>query len=168
MDFYQLLAARRSIRNYKSDPVPREILLRLAEAARLAPTACNRQPFRLLLVTNAEKLAAIREACPQQLLKNAPVVAVLLGDEKNAWRRPEGDSIVAMDIGIVMEHLILAAASEGLGTCFVCAYNRRKMDAALGVEAPWSALALTPVGYASSPAAPIGRKPVEEILEWIE
>ena len=93
---------------------------------------------------------------------------MLLGDEKNAWRRPEGDSIVAMDIGIVMDHLVLAAASEGLGTCFVCAYNRRKMDTALGVEAPWSALALTPIGYASAPAAPIGRKPVEEILEWIE
>ena len=80
----------------------------------------------------------------------------------------KGDSIVAMDIGIVMEHLILAAASEGLDSCFVCAYNRRKMDAALGVEAPWSVLALSPIGYASAPAAPIGRKPLDEIFEWVE
>lgn len=169
MEFHQVIAARRSIRNYSDRPVPEDSLKRIAEAVMLAPTACNRQPFRILAVRNAELRAAICAACPMRFLPEAPVILVALGDMKHAWRRTGDDhSIVEIDLGIVFEHAILAATAEGLATCWVCAYDRKRLDAALKLEEPWSALALSPLGYASEPAPAIGRKPVEELFELID
>jgi len=87
MEFHQVIAARRSIRNYSDRPVPEDSLKRIAEAAMLAPTACNRQPFRILAVRNAELRAAICAACPMRFLPEAPVILVALGVMKQAWRR---------------------------------------------------------------------------------
>ncbi len=169
MEFYDVISTRRSIRNYADRPVPDDALNRIAEAAVLAPTACNRQPFKILAVRNAELRAAICAACPQRFLPEAPVILVALGDMKNAWRRAGDDhSIVELDLGIVFEHVVLAAAAEGLATCWVCAYERKRMDAALHLEESWSALAISPLGYASGPAAPIGRKPLEDLFEIID
>jgi len=169
MDFHDVITARRSIRNYSDRPVPADALKRIAEAARLAPTACNRQPFKILAVRNAALRAAICAACPQRFLPEAPVILVALGDMKQAWKRTGDDhSLVEVDLGIVFEHVILAATAEGLASCWVCAYERKRLDAALKLKEPWSALALSPLGYASEPAPPIGRKPVEELFEIID
>ena len=153
MDFYDVISTRRSIRHYSDRPVPDASLDRIAQAVQLAPTACNRQPFRILAVRNPE----------------APVILVALGDMKNAWRRVGDDhSIVEIDLGIVFEHAVLAATAEGLSTCWVCAYDRKRMDEALKLGEPWSALAVSPLGYASEPAAPIEHKPVPELFEIID
>ncbi len=168
MSFYQLAENRRSVRRYKSEPVPREVLERLGQAVAVAPSACNKQPCRIKIVTNPEMLEAIRQACPQQLLKDAPAVAAVIGNPGDAWRRPEGDSIIPVDAAIMMEHLILAATDEGLGSCWVCAYNMAKVNAALGVEAPGNVYALTPLGYASEPPPAIVRKALTEVFEIVE
>lgn len=165
MEFYEVLKQRRSIRNYRPDPVSREVLEKLSSAVAVAPSANNRQPWKFLAVTDPARLAAIREACPQRLLENAPAIVVVAGNGEEAWRRPEGTSILDIDIGIAMEHLVLAATAEGLGSCWVCAYNLEKMTAALGLEAPWQALALTPLGYPAAPAQEIARKRVRDIFE---
>lgn len=150
MDFYDVISTRRSIRHYSDRPVPDASLDRIAQAVQLAPTACNRQPFRILAVRNPELRAAICRACPQRFLPEAPVILVALGDMKNAWRRVGDDhSIVEIDLGIVFEHAVLAATAEGLSTCWVCAYDRKRMDEALKLGEPWSALAVSPLGYAS-------------------
>lgn len=169
MEFYKVINTRRSIRNYSDRPVPEDSLKRIAEAAALAPTACNRQPFKILAVRNAELRAAICAACPQRFLPEAPVILVALGDMKNAWRRTGDDhSIVELDLGIAFEHAVLAATAEGLATCWVCAYDRKRLDAALKLEGSWSALAISPLGYATEPPPCIGRKPVDELFEIID
>lgn len=168
MDFFEVNAKRRSIRNYRPDPVPRGVLEKLGEAVALAPSACNRQPTRVMIVTNPAKLDALRTACPQRLLSSAPAVALVLGAAEAAWVRPEGDSIIPMDVAIVMEHLIFAATAEGLGSCWVCAYDRAKLDAAFDIAAPWSIYALTPLGYPASPAAEIRRKPLGDVFEIVD
>ena len=169
MDFYDVVSTRRSIRHYSDRPVPDGLLMKIAHAASLAPTACNRQPFKILAVRNPELRAAICTACPQRFLPEAPVILVALGDMKNAWRRAGDDhTIVEMDLGIVFEHVVLAAAAEGLSTCWVCAYDLGKINEALKLEEPWSALALAPLGYAAAEAAPLQRKPESEIFEIIE
>ncbi len=167
MDFYEVLARRRSIRNYRPDPIPSEVFERLGTAVASAPSACNRQPWKVLIVTEPALLEAIRSACPQRLLVGAPAIGAVLGNAAEAWKRPEGDSIVSVDAAIVMEHLVLAAAAEGLGSCWVCAYDRKKVDAAFGIAAPWSVYALTPLGYPAMPAAALTKKPLAEIFEVI-
>ncbi|WP_294504092.1 nitroreductase family protein [uncultured Victivallis sp.] len=169
MDFYEVVSRRRSIRHYADRPVSDESLRRIAHAVSLAPTACNRQAFKIQAVRNPEIRAAICAACPQRFLPEAPVILVALGNAKEAWRRAGDDhSIIEMDLGIVLEHAILAATAEGLASCWVCGYDLKKMNEALKVEAPWSALALAPLGYAATEAAPLQRKPEGEIFEIID
>ena len=169
MEFYDVIGKRRSIRSYKPDAVPDEALRRIGEAVRSAPTACNRQPFKILAVRNPEMRAAICAACPQRFLPEAPVILVALGNPKEAWRRAGDDhSIIEMDLGIVLEHAILAATAEGLASCWVCGYDLKKMNEALKVEAPWSALALASLGYAAAEAAPLQHKPEEDIFEIVD
>jgi len=169
MEFYDVINNRRSIRNYSDRPVPDGALRRIAETAALAPTACNRQPFKILAVRNPELRAAICIACPQRFLPEAPVILVALGNQQEAWKRAGDDhSILEIDLGIVFEHAILAATAEGLSSCWVCAYDRKRLDEALKLKEPWSAFAISPLGYASEPAPQIGRKPVNELFELID
>ena len=124
MDFYEALNKRRSIRGYKPDAVPEDAIRRIGEAVRTAPTACNRQPCQILLVRNPEKRAALAKVYPQKWLAQAPIIAVLVGCESEAWKRLEGNTIIDVDAAIVMEHFMLAATAEGLGTCWICAFLR--------------------------------------------
>ena len=82
MDFYDVVTTRRSIRHYSDRPVSDELLKKIAYAVSQAPTACNRQPFKILAVRNPEMRAAICAACPQRFLPEAPVILVALGNPK--------------------------------------------------------------------------------------
>ena len=168
MEFYDVLKTRRSIRGYKPDAVPEDALKRIAEAVRTAPTACNRQPYRLLLVRNAEKRAALASVYPKEWFAQAPVIAVMTACESEAWVRREGDSIVNVDAAIAMEHFILAAAAEGLGTCWICAYVRSEADRVLGLASGWRSVAMSPLGYAAVPAGPFLRKEVKELVKVVD
>lgn len=168
MDFYDVVNYRRSIRSYRKDPVPDDALERIAKAASAAPSACNRQPVRLVAVKSPDKLARLYQACPMKFIAEAPMVLLALGNPKQAWQRPGDDhSIVEVDLGIMFEHVILAAEAEGLATCWVCAYTRANVDAALEIPAPWTVLALSPLGYANADPLPFNRKPLAETFEII-
>ena len=168
MEFYDVIRLRRSIRSYRSTPVPSHIVERIAEAVNLAPTACNRQPFRVLFVTDPAKREALCKSYKAAWLAEAPAIAVMVGNASAAWKRLEGDSIIDVDCAIAMEHLILAATEEGLGTCWICAFERAAADAALNLPAGEHSVALTPVGYAKDTALPSqSRKAVSDIFEVI-
>lgn len=164
MEFYETVKKRRSIRGYKSDPVPEAALRRIGEAVRLAPSACNLQPWKFRVVTNPELRAAICAVYTREWLAEAPAIVVALGNSEACWKRLEGKPIIDMDIGIVMEHLVLAAAAEGLGTCWVCAYDVNRMNHALNIIPPWSVYAISPLGYASVEPAKLDRKSHDEIF----
>lgn len=168
MDFYEIINNRRSIRSYKKNPVPDDALERIAKAAAAAPSACNRQPVKLIAIKNPDKLAKLYQACPMKFIQEAPVMLLALGNPQLAWRRPGDDhSIVEIDLGIMFEHVILAAESEGLATCWICAYTRSEIDAALEIPAPWSVMAMSPLGYANANPPFPGRKPLAETFEII-
>lgn len=167
MDFYRVIRKRRSIRGYKSNPIPKAALKRIAEAVQLAPSACNLQPWKIRIVTNPELRAKICAHYPAPWLAEAPAIAVVLGNREECWKRLEGSPIIDIDVGIVMEHLVLAATAEGLGTCWICAYNVARMNAALNIIAPWSVLAISPLGYGSVKAEAIERKPRNDVFEII-
>ena len=165
MEFYEVLKTRRSIRGYKPDAVPENVLNRLAEAVNQAPTACNRQPFKLLLVRDPEMRKTICANTRFGFLAEAPVIAVMMTNESESWTRFEGNPAADIDASIAMEHLVLAAAAEGLGTCWICAFSRPEMNAALKISAPWSAFALSPIGYAAAGPRPFTRKNLAEVVE---
>ena len=110
MEFYEVLKTRRSIRGYKPDAVAENVLNRIAEAVNLAPTACNRQPFKLLLVRDPAMKKTICANCKFEFLAQAPVIAVMMTNESAAWTRFEGNSAADIDASIAMEHFVLAAA----------------------------------------------------------
>ena len=162
MNFYDAVKTRRSVRQYRGTPVPSEKLDRIWEAVRWAPSACNLQPWRFLLVKSAEMRERTR-CVLQDWVITAPLVVVALGNRTTAWRR-DGVSIHAVDVAIAMEHLVLAAAAEGLGTCWICAYNRTALQDALGIAPEWEAVAVTPLGYADDPAPRTDRKPLADMV----
>lgn len=167
MDFYDVIKNRRSIRGYKSDPIPEASLQRIAEAVQLAPSACNLQPWKVRIITDPELRAKICSHYSAAWLAEAPAIAVVLANDEECWKRLEGDPIIGIDIGIVMEHLVLAATAEGLGTCWICAYDIAKMNKALNVLAPWSVLAISPLGYSNVQCKELERKPLNDIFEVI-
>ncbi len=169
MEFYDVIRSRRSIRAYRPDPVPAAALTRIAEAVRLAPTACNRQEFRILAVSNPALREKICAVCPMKFLREAPVILVAQVQHSAAWRRPGDDhSIAEVDLGIVMEHAVLAATAEGLASCWVCAYERARMDAALETGTDWTTIALSPLGFAAAEPTVLQRKNVAETFQIVE
>jgi len=172
MEFYETIRTRRSCRGYLPDkPVSAESLGRIAEAIDLAPSACNKQPLKFLFVRNPEVRKKIGKVYQPAWLMEAPVIAVVLGCDAEAWHRPEGDSIVPVDAAIAMEHFVLAATAEGLGTCWICAFRRDEMDRALGLEkgSPWHSVAISPLGYAKPDSiGPFRRKSVQEMVQVID
>src|SRR5512136_1959953 len=125
MDFGELIAKRYSVRAYKADPVPEELLGRVLEAARLAPTAANRQPFLVYVVSTAGREEELRKVYHRHWFTQAPLVLCVCTVPAQAWVRVkfDGECYADVDAAIVMDHMILAAAEAGLGTCWIADFN---------------------------------------------
>lgn len=168
MEFYEVLRSRRSIRHYRPDPVPDSVVERLQEALMLAPSACNRQPWKFDLVMNPDLRQKIASAYSRPWLAEAPAIIVACGDSENCWHRFEGTPAVDIDLGIAMEHVVLAAAEQNLGTCWICAFEQQKMNEIMQVSAPWSVLAISPLGYPAETPQARTSKPGCELMKVIK
>ena len=168
MELTKGIFERRSIRKYKNTPVPRESLEKIMEAVNMAPTACNRQPFKFFLISNSALRAEIGKSYYKSYLAEAPYVVVVAGDENGAWHRPDGESIASVDCAIALDHFILAATAEGLASCWICAFDRAIVDKALALpEKGLRPIAMTPLGFADGEPVPFQRKGVKGIMEEI-
>lgn len=166
MEFYDVVRARRSIRGFKPDLIPQPVLDRIFEAVRIAPSACNLQPWKfLLLQVPAQRAIASEVYSRGAWLREAPLIVVALGNRKSAWKRLNGTSSHVIDVSIAMEHLVLAATAEGVGTCWVCAFDQDLMHHKLGLTSEWEIVAMTPLGYPDSEVRPFIRKELSDILE---
>lgn len=163
MELMDVIRDRRSIRKYKSTPVSRDDIEYVLEAARLAPSWSNRQCWRYIVVTDGElrKKIKIRDWAAE-----APVVIVGCADPTKAGDKA-GKPYYMLDMGISMEHLILAAHDRGLGTCWLGGqFDEEVVREALGVPESHRVVALTPLGYPDeSPPAKV-RKQDEELFSW--
>ncbi len=168
MEFYDVVRKRKSIRAYNGDPIDKESLKRIGEAVNLAPSACNIQPWSFRIITNSEIRKSICSVYKNAWLAQAPAIVVALGNKDAAWKRLEGGSIIDVDIGIAMEHLVLAATAEGLGTCWICAYDVKRMNSVLGILPPWEVLAISPLGKPAENPEARKRKKTEEVFRIIE
>jgi nitroreductase len=142
MDVFEAVQERRSIRAYQDTPVPREKLEKILEAARLAPSARNAEPWHFIAVTDSEKRKILSKGRFAKFLTQAPLVIVACGDKKASpdW--------YAIDVALAVENMILTATSEGLGTCCVGSFNEKEVKAALKVPENFEVLLLLAVGYA--------------------
>jgi nitroreductase len=168
MDIYEAIRLRTSVRGYRPDPVEPEKLRRVLDAARLAPSGKNGQPWTFVVITDRETRQRLVAACKgQSYVAEAPVVVAACGREDLAYQKMGGYwNSLPVDIGIAFEHLMLAAAAEGLGTCWIGAFIEDEVRGILGVPAEQKIVALTPLGYPSGDRAVRPRKPLEEILMY--
>jgi nitroreductase len=146
---------RRSVRKYRSDPIPEEDLHLILETARRAPTGGNRQRWQIVVVTDADLRQKTAEACSHQMwMAGAPVILCLVtlpGEGK-------------VNGTIVLDHAILAATSLGYGTCWIGAYDESQVKEVLHIPEAYGIVCLTPVGVPAEQPAFRGRKPPAELF----
>jgi nitroreductase len=167
MDFQDLIRRRYSVREYRAEPVSEGALARILEAGRLAPTAANRQPFRIVVLHGAGREEALRRVYPREWFLQAPVVLCVCGVPSEAWVRKDGRSHLDIDAAIVMDHLILAATEEGLGTCWIANFDVEAARAVFEVRPSEVPLLLTTLGYASDRPGIKERKRIEELVRYV-
>ena len=156
-DFLNLAQKRYSVRKFQSAPVEQEKIDRILAAASLAPTACNNQPQKIYVVTSEAARKALAEVTPCTF--HAPVVFVIGYDETRSAKGIiyDGYDFGNTDAAIVCTHMMLEAAAQGLGTCWVGYFNEEKVKAALGIPEGIRIRNLLPTGYAAENSAPSDR-----------
>lgn len=164
MEFQQLIRARGSVRAYKPDPVPDETLQAVLEAARLAPTADNRQAFMLYVVPTAGRRDELRRVYHRDWFSQAPLVIGIVALPGRNWVRRDGHNYYDVDCAIVMDHLILAAHDLGLSTCWVAAFDPAAAREVLGLPPDQEPVAFTPLGYGAEPTRPKQRRPLGDLV----
>jgi nitroreductase len=173
--FMEIVRSRRSIRRFLPRPVEREKILACLEAARLAPSAHNAQPWRFLVIDDPSlKDSLCREAfsgiySASRFAAQAPVVIVILARKDlvahHLGRGIQGTEFHLIDIGIAGEHLVLQAEEMGLGTCWMGWFNSRRARRALKIPRKYKVMALMPVGYpASRPPRQTLRKALDQVV----
>ncbi|MBM3471112.1 MAG: nitroreductase [Armatimonadetes bacterium] len=167
MEYSELIAARYSVRAYRPDPVDDTKLQAVLEAARLAPTAANRQPFQLIVLHTTGREEEIGEIYRRPWFVQAPLVIAVCAISSQAWVR-ESDRFNArlIDAAIVADHLILAAANLGLGTCWIAAFNVEAARSVLQLPEEVEPVIFTPLGYPADQPGPKIRKPLVELVRY--
>ena len=164
MDVFEAIKTRRSIRKYRSESIPDEKLGLILEAARLAPSAANRQPWRFIIVQNADRKKALAEVANNQtFLKDAAAIVAAVGDPEVSTRWHEKDTMIAL------EHMVLAATALGYGTCWIGAFDEDAVKSLLKIPTKMKVVALLPIGVPGETPIPRPRKELSEIFfkeEW--
>ena len=167
MNFNELIKARYSVRAYKNDPVPEEVLQQVLNAAWLAPTAGNRQPFQIIVIRTAGRQEELGRIYEREWFTQAPLVIGICAVTEEAWVRKFDDKCYSyVDAAIVFDHLILAAADLGLGTCWVGAFDPEAACEVLGLPDGVEPIAFTPLGYAADMPKPKKRKDAENLIRY--
>lgn len=169
MSFLDIAISRYSVRGYENKEVEKEKLLQILEAGRLAPSAVNYQPVHFIVITDKEQKKKIYESYPRGWLEEAPVIIVACGDHSVSWKRKDGKDHCDIDLAIAVDHMTLAAADLGLGSCWICAFDAEKCRRALELPDNLEPMVLLPVGYPKGDRlAEIKRKSLDEIVSWEE
>jgi len=167
MEVLEAIKTRRSIRKYQRRRIGKRKLMRVLEAARLSPSAGNRQPWFFVVVTNRRIRERLRAAYGREWFVSAPVIVAVGVFPSKAWVRKDGEKFWQADGSIAMQTLVLAAWSEGLGTCWIGAFDERKAKRILRLPRNSRIVAMTPLGYPAEKKGPVkDRKPLKELVHF--
>ena len=164
MDFLELTKKRYSVRAYKSIPVEDEKLEHILEAARIAPTGSNQQAFQLIVVHTKGREEELRSIYDKGWFVQAPIIICACATTSQGQAYDESRSY--RNVGIVMDHLILAATNLGLGTCWVGAFNPKATREILGLPDEIKPIVFATVGYPDDKAKPKKRKSIDELVRY--
>ena len=166
MEFSELIEKRYSVRAYRPDPVEDGKLQQVLEAARLAPTAANQQPFQFIVIHTAGREAELKRIYNRDWFGQAPLVICACGIPAQGWVRRDGKNYSDVDVAIAMDHLVLAATNAGLGTCWVAAFDPDAAREVLGLPEGVEPIAFTPLGYPADRPKPKKRKALSELVRY--
>ncbi len=166
MQFAELVHKRYSVRTYKPDPVEEDKLNQILEAARLAPTACNNQPFQFIVIHTVGRQAELRRIYNREWIVQAPLDICAVGIPAQNWVRRDGKNYNDVDVAIAMDHLVLQATDLGLGTCWIAAFDPAAAREILGLPDGAEPIAFTPLGYPAGEPRPKARKPLAELVRY--
>jgi len=166
VDFLSLAERRYSVRAYKSDTVADELIRKVLSAALLAPTACNRQPFRLLVLPTLGNEKQLLRIYSRSWFVEAPCVIAIAAVLSESWSRRDGVNYAFVDAAIAMDHLILAATEQGLGTCWVAAFDPSAAREILGLPNGVEPVAFTPLGYPADNPGPKERRASDQLVRY--
>jgi len=166
VELFEAIEKRYSVRGYKPDPVDDATLLQVLEAARRAPTAANRQPFRLIVIHTAGREEELKRIYAAAWFTAAPLVVAVVAVPGEAWRRMDGKPYDEVDATIAMDHLVLAATGLGLGTCWIAAFHPDAAREVLGLPDDVEPVAFTPLGYPDKRPAETDRKPLDKLVRY--
>lgn len=166
MDFTTLCNTRASVREYEKTPIEEEKLSAVLEAARLAPSACNKQPWKFYVLKSAEAIEKAAECHQFPWMKEAPATILCCINHDREWVRPYDDKRHGnIDIAIAVEHICLAATEQGLGTCWICHFDAALCKEKFNLPDNLEPAVMIPIGYPKGNIAPKKRTTIENIVE---
>lgn len=168
--FVNLVSSRHSCRKYKKDtPVGHDLIRTVLDTARLAPSACNRQPWSFIVLEGEQGREICSRAYDREWIRTAPAFIIVCGHHDEAWHRSfDGKDHTDVDIAIATEHICLTATTLGLGTCWVCNFDPALLAADLHLPEGTEPIVIIPIGYPDydEQAPARRRKELDDILQW--
>ncbi len=168
MDFYEVIKKRRSVRSFSEKIPPLEVVEKIIDTARLAPTWANMQGVEYIIVREPDKVNYIWQAIGQgNKFRSAPIFIVGIISERGSGQNAKsGLQYFMVDFGICFDHLILAATAEGLVTCWIGYFDEKKIKEILEIPNKFRVIGITPLGYAKKDYEPTPRKNLEKIMYY--
>lgn len=162
VDFTEVIEQRRSIRKYLNKSVPSDIIKKILIAAQKAPSWAHKQGARVMVVEDPEKMEQLRDAIGQKWVENVPMFIVVFIDPEQSGIAPNKMEYYPVDATIVMEHIILAATNEGLGTCWIGWFDEEQVKKTLSIPLKYRVIGITPLGYPEKQPGPKERHKLKD------
>ena len=170
MSFIELARARYSSRSYREQPVEEEKIMKVLEAGRIAPSACNLQPWYFVVVRDPESRNNFNKAYHREWFAQAPVAIVVCGDHSKSWKRKDAKDHCDIDAAIATDHMTLQATELGLATCWICNFDKEVCSELLKLPDNIEPVAILSLGYPADSSDPARhsekRKLIEDIVRW--
>lgn len=169
MEFEKLIADRYSVRKFKPEHLSKEVIDKILAAGHLAPTGCNFQPQRILILNTDESLEKLKSCTKCHF--NAPTAMLICHNKEESWRRrSNGELSSYVDASIVTTHMMLAAHNIGVGTCWVMAFEPDAMKENYNIPEHIDPVALLVMGYPADDATPLDMhykfRPMEDVVVY--
>ena len=164
MDVRRAILERRSVRTYESREIPEESLNKILEAARLAPSAANRQLWKFVVVRDEKRRRALADAAGGQgFVGEAPIIIAAVGLQPDHLMGC-GVPAYAVDLAIAVDHMTLQAVELGIGSCWIGAFSQEGVKKILKIPDKYKVVTLLPIGYPATSGGSKIRKSVEEVV----
>lgn len=169
MEFEQLISERYSVRSFRAEHLPQETVDRILEAGHKAPTGCNYQTQRILVMNTDESISQLRGCTKCHF--GAPTAMLICHNTNESWKRPyDGALSSPVDAAIVTTHMMLAAHNIGVGSCWVMHFDPTAMRKTFGIPNELEPAALLVLGYPAENAKPLDlhhkKRPLNEVVYY--